>query len=301
MRDAALLAVDDLRRRGIDLRVVSVGGVEAVENPHQDEGSDNFADVAAGPRIVREAARANVRVLIGPLRANVAVADAPALQRTREIAITGTAGAPSTPGSRVFKLAPSERQLAAAAYRWMRHAFGSRICVIDDGTVDGVRRGDALRAVGPTVASSSCAGRSDAVYFATLGREPVFCAAATARRADPRVLLIAVSHRGFDPDAFTKAGALFRAVPAPIVRTPAMDAIAARYHTRAFVAADDGALRTYAAVEVAARALAASARRRGDLAAIMRSTTFATAIGPIRFDRRGDVIAPQIVVRKITP
>jgi ABC-type branched-subunit amino acid transport system substrate-binding protein len=297
LRDAVMVAVDDFRAQGVDVNVISPHGAEAVENPHQDEGSDNFMDVSAAPEIARAAARANVRVLIGPLRTNVAVAQASALRETGEVAISGTAGGPSNPGSPVFRLAPSERQLARLAYRTMRGSFGPRICVLSDGSDDGRRRAAIMEAL-PGVTLGSCVAHADAVYFATTSREPVFCSAPTAIRANPKRLLVQISHRGFDPSEFARAGALFRAEAAPIRRTPAVIAVAQRYHGRAFVLPDDGVLRTYAAVQIGVEALR-RARTPSALAATLRTQSFSTILGPVRFTNDGDPVPAAVTVVRI--
>ncbi len=297
LRDAVTLAIDDLRAQGVDVNVVSPHGAEAVENAHQDEGTDNSADVAAGPRIARAAARGGVRVLIGPLRTNVAVAQAPALRRLHEVAISGTAGGPSSPGSPVFRLAPSELQLANVAYHTMRRSFGPRICVLDDGSDDGRRRAAIMGALSG-VTLGSCIARADAVYFATTSREPVFCSARTAMRAHPRRLLVEVSHRGFDPAEFTGAGALFRTEAAAIRRTPAVIAVAQRYHARAFVLPDDAALRTYAAAQIGVEALRLAPNPTG-LAEVLRTHTFSTILGPVRFTENGDPVSAAVTVTRL--
>ncbi|MGH7714684.1 MAG: ABC transporter substrate-binding protein, partial [Vulcanimicrobiaceae bacterium] len=199
LRDAIALAVDDLRTQGINLELIAPSGAEAVENAHQDEGTDNSMDVAAAPAIARAAARANVRILIGPLRTNVAVAQAPVLAQLHQVAISGTAGGPSSAHSPVFRLAPSERQLARLAYKTMRSSFGPHICLLNDGSDDGKRRAQIIGAF-PGVMHGDCVQHADAVYFSTTSREPVFCSARTALRANPHTLLVEVSHRGFDPD-----------------------------------------------------------------------------------------------------
>jgi ABC-type branched-subunit amino acid transport system substrate-binding protein len=297
MRDAVMVAVDDLRAHGTQIDVISPHGAEAVENAHQDEGTDNSEDVAAAPAIVRASARANVHVLIGPLRTNVAVAEAATLQRLGVIAISGTAGGPSYAGSPVFRLAPSERQLANVAYRSMRRSFGPRICVLDDGSDDGRRRAAVIGAF-PGVTLGSCVAHADAVYFATTSREPVFCSARTAIRANPHKLLVEISHRGFDPMAFIPAGTLFRAEAAPLARTTAMIAVAARYHARAFVLADDGALRTYAAVQIGVEATRRASGPAG-LAEVLRTQTFSTILGPVRFTSSGDPVSAAVTVVRL--
>lgn len=291
-----MLAVDDLRTQGVNLKLIAPAGAQAVENAHEDEGTDNSMDVAAGPAIARAAARAGVRILIGPLRTNVAVAQAPVLSQLHEIAVSGTAGGPSVPNSPVFRLAPSERQLATLAYRTMRRSFGPRICVLDDGSDDGKRRAQIIGTL-PGVMHGSCVTHADAVYFSTTSREPVFCSRRTAVRADPHALLVEMSHRGFDPDDFKRAGALFRATAEPLRRGPSAIAVAQRYHARNLEFADDAALRTYAAVQVAAEALARS-RSNLNLAAMLRTQTFTTVLGPIRFTGNGDpVSAPETIVK----
>jgi len=297
LRDAVTVAVEDFRAQGVDVNIVSPHGAEAVENAHQDEGTDNSMDVVAGPRVARAAAHANVRVLIGPLRTNVAVAEAPALARLNEVAISGTAGGPSSPGSAVFRLAPSERQLANVAYRTMRRDFGPRICVLDDGSDDGRRRAAIMGAL-PGVTLGSCVAHADAVYFATTSREPVFCSARTAIRAKPLTLLVEVSHRGFDPSQFSRAGALFHVEAAPIRRTPAILSVAERYHARAFVQPDDGALRTYAATQIGVEALRRAGDRSG-LAAVLRTQTFSTILGPVRFRTDGDPVSAAVTVVRL--
>lgn len=297
LRDAIALAVGDLRAQGVHLELIAPAGAEAVENPHQDEGTDNSMDVAAAPAIARAAARAKVRILIGPLRTNVAVAQAPVLTQLHEVAISGTAGGPSAPHSPVFRLTPSERQLASVAYQRMRRSFGPHICVLDDGSDDGKRRAQIIGAF-PGVAHGDCVKHADAVYFSTTSREPVFCSARTALRANPHALLVQISDRGFDPAAFAAAGALFRATAAPIRRTPGILAVAQRYHARNLEFADDSALRTYAAVQVAAEVLT-RASSRVDLGAMLRTKTFSTALGSVRFTKDGDPVSPAITVVRL--
>jgi len=297
MRAAAMVALDDLRAQGLAVNAVSPQGAQAVENPHQDEGTDNSVDVLAAPSIARAAAAANARALVGPLRTNVAVALAPALRRFGEVAISGTAGGPSNRWSAVFRMAPSELQLARVAYRRMHRSFGARICVLNDNSDDGRRRA-AIMGEFPGVRLGNCVARADAVYFATTSREPVFCSARTAIRAHPNRLLVAISHRGFDPTDFTPDGPLFRAEAAPLARTPAMLAVAGRYHARAFVLPDDAALRTYAAVQVAIQALRRSPSASA-LAAILRTQTFSTILGPVRFQKDGDPVSPAVVVTRL--
>ena len=294
MRDAVMVAVDDLRAQGVAINVIAPHGAEAVENAHQDEGTDNSVDVAAAPAVARASAREHAYVLIGPLRTNVAVAQARTLRRHGEVAISGTAGGPSIPGSPVFRLAPSERQLAALAYRTMRRTFGPRVCVQSDNSDDGQRRAAIIGAL-PGVRFGDCVTRADAVYFATTSREPVFCSARTAIRAHPHRLLVAISHRGFDAAEFTAAGPLFRAQAAPLARSPAMIAVSERYHARAFVLADDAALRTYAAVQIGVEASTRASSAAG-LAAVLRTQNFSTILGPIRFAQDGDPVSAAVEV-----
>lgn len=297
MRDAASLAIADLHARNINVKAVAPQGAQAVENPHQDEGTDNSADVAAAPAIARAAAHAGIRILIGPLRTNVAVAEDLTLRRFHEIAISGTAGGPSEPDTPVFRLAPSERQLARLAYAAMRRQFGKRVCVLNDNSDDGRRRA-AIMGTFPGVTLGKCVAHSDAVYFATTSREPVFCSARTALRANPRRLLVEISHRGFNPGDFTRAGALYRARARPIPSAPATQEVAKRYHEREFVLPDDGALRTYAAVQVAVQALERLRGPRG-LGAIMQTQTFSTILGPVRFRRDGDPANPAMEIVRL--
>jgi ABC-type branched-subunit amino acid transport system substrate-binding protein len=297
LRDAVTLAVDDLRSSGARVKLIAPAGAGAVENAHQDEGTDNSVDVEAAPAIARAAARANARILIGPLRTNVAVAQAPALRRLHEVAISGTAGGPSDSQSPVFRLTPSEHQLAELAYRTMRRSFGARICVLDDVSDDGERRARIMSTF-PGVMRGDCVRRADAVYFSTTSREPVFCSARTALRANPHTLLIEISHRGFDPTAFAAAGQLFRATASPIARTAALLAVAQRYHAHALEFASDDALRTYAAVQVAAQVLSRT-NPGADLARALRTESFSTVLGPIRFTQDGDPVAPAMRVVRV--
>jgi len=307
MREAADVAAQDLRSKDLAVHLVGAAGAQAVQNPHQDEGSDNQADVAAGPAQIRALASQDIHVIVGPLRSNVAVAESTALARARSVAITGTAGEPSEPDSRVFKLGPSDRQLAAAARKFMLQKFGPRICVLSDGTRKARREAAAFLAQTPASprallsnprAIARCAQGADGVYLTALAAPPVFCSAQTARRAGTARLLAAMSLRSFDPLAFAGAGALWRARPVSIPRTPAADAVNNRYHARAFVRADDDALRTYAAVQVAAQAFR---REQGgyDPSRVMRATAFHTLIGTVRFERNGDRVDPPIQVARI--
>lgn len=301
-RDAIRLAADDLRLRlrAVDLRA------QAVQNPHRDEGSDNGADVEAAPDQVRKLAAAGVRILIGPLRANVAAAMIPALLSGGVVALSATALGPDPLHPVLFRLAPSERRRAQAAYARMREAFGPRACVLDDGTPEGRMRADAFSVAARHAhrasagALDACVAEADGVYFTASASEPVFCAARTARRASPQTLLAAMSHRDFAPATFAKAGALYRAVAAPIPRTARLDELARRYHARAGIAADDDDFRAYAATQIAARTaqlLAGSPNAAG----ILRRATFETAIGTIRFDPRGDPLGQKVEIRRLTP
>jgi hypothetical protein len=42
-----------------------------------------------------------------------------------------------------------------------------------------------------------------------------------------------------------------------------------------------------------------SAHRGNDPARILRTRTFATVIGPVRFDARGEIASPRIVVKSL--
>lgn len=302
MRDAVILAADDERSRGTEVSLLSALGATAVQNPHQDEGSDNDADVAEGPAVVAGLAAKGVHVVVGPLRSSVARAEESALARAHSVVISGTATAPSDIGSRIFKLAPSDRQLAAAAFAWMRAHYGGRVCVLDDGTAKARQQAAAFLSIdkrarratlGERVAE--CVRNADAVYAAALAADPVFCSAQTARRAGITALVQAMALRGFDPESFARAGALWRAEPAPIQRTAAITAVAARYHARAVVAATDSALRFYAATQIAVSA----ARADGDPKALLSTRPFATILGTVRFSDRGEIRAPAIVIRRV--
>ena len=101
-RDAIRMAAEDLRGR---LRAVDQRA-QAVQNPHRDEGSDNQADVEAAPGIVGKLGAAGVRVVVGPLRANVAAAMIPALRAHGLVALTATARGPDPLRPVLFRLAP---------------------------------------------------------------------------------------------------------------------------------------------------------------------------------------------------
>ena len=301
MRDAISVALGDARSRGAGVSLSAARGAAPVQNPHQDEGSDNDADVAAAPAEIRHLAARGIHVIVGPLRSNVARAEAGALAAENSVALSGTAREPSDTGTRVFKLAPSDGQLAASAYAWMRRRWGPRACVIDDGTSKARAEGAAFLAVDSSAkhatlgrrAVDDCVEHADAVYATALEADPIFCSARTARRAGPGTLVGAMGLRSFDPTAFSKAGRLWRAEPAAIVRTAAIRALARRYHARAFVAATDAALRFYAATQIAVDV----ARVGGNPAAFLRRDRFVTVIGTIRFNSRGEVRDPPIVVR----
>ncbi|MBV8355586.1 MAG: hypothetical protein JO101_09715 [Candidatus Eremiobacteraeota bacterium] len=124
LREAVLLAADDLRAHGLSVRLIDAPGARPVRNPHQDEGSDNGADVDAGPRDVAWLARRGVRVLVGPLRANVALGETSALRARRMIAIAPALAVPRTPATVVFSLAglpvprtPEVRRVADAYHK----------------------------------------------------------------------------------------------------------------------------------------------------------------------------------------
>lgn len=302
MRDAVTLSLDDARARAISVTLVTARGATAVQNPHQDEGSDNDDDVAAAPNEIRTLAAQGIHVVVGPLRSNVARAEESALARARSVVISGTATGPNDLGTRVFKLAPSDRQLAETAFAWMRARYGGRVCVLEDGTAKARQQADAFlsidgsarrAALGGRVAE--CAQNADAVYATALAAHPLFCSARTARRAGLTALVQAMALRGFDPTSFARAGALWRAQAAPIARTRAAAAVAARYHARAFVAATDSALRFYAATQIAV----AAGRGPGDPKALLSARAFATILGTVRFSDRGEIRAPAIVVRRV--
>ncbi|MGH7684884.1 MAG: hypothetical protein ACREMT_11105, partial [Vulcanimicrobiaceae bacterium] len=242
-----------------------------------------------------------VHVVVGPLRSNVARAENEALLQARSVVITGSARGPSDRGTRVFKLSPSDRQLAATAYAWMRGHWGNRVCVLDDGTARARYRAAAFLAIDPRARQASlghgdverCMQGVDAVYATALEADPVFCSAVTARRSPAIALVRAMALRSFDPTTFARAGKLWRAEPAPITRTAAIEAVDARYHKRAFLGATDAALRFYAATQIAVTA----ARGGGDPRVLLRNRRFGTILGTVRFNNRGELEAPAIVVR----
>lgn len=301
MRDAVALSLDDARADGIAANLVTPQGATAVQNPHQDEGSDNDADVAVAPQEIANLATRGVHVVVGPLRSNVARVDEAALATARSVAISGAAREPSDAGTRVFKLSPSDRQLAEAAYAWMRRHWGSRVCVLDDGTSKARNEAAAFVAIDPRAHRATlgrggidrCIRGTDAVYAAALEADPVFFTSETARRAPAAALVQAMSLRSFDPAAFAKAGKLWRAEPARIRRSIRIDSFADRYHSRTFVAASDSALRFYAATQIALTA----AGTGGDPQTILRSRRFATILGTVSFTSRGEIRAPAIVVQ----
>lgn len=307
MQGAAELAAADLRTEGIDVALVSASGAHPVQNPHQDEGSDNDGDVAAGPEQIRALRERGIRIVVGPLRSNVALADEAALAASAAIAITGTAGAPSETGSHVYKVGPSERQLAAAMRAFMLRRFGPRICVLDDGTRKARREAGVLLRESPRArqatlgddrAIAACVRAADGVYATALAARPISLSARTANRAGAARLLNALALRSFDPSAFTASGGLWRAESAPIARTPGLDALSLRYHKTAFVRADDDALRTYAAVQIAVAA-ARLAAGGTPLDRAMRGPVFRTVAGTVRFNDRGERAQPRIEVRRI--
>jgi hypothetical protein len=73
-----------------------------------------------------------------------------------------------------------------------------------------------------------------------------------------------------------------------------VNAFSKRYYARAFVAADDDAIRYYAALQVAA-----DATRFSNPLARLRSATFSTILGQLGFNARGELRAPPIVVHRI--
>lgn len=303
MRDAVALSIDDARARGIPVVLVTARGARAVQNPHQDEGSDNDADVAVAAAEIRNLAARGVHVIVGPLRSNVARADAGTLAAARSAAISGDARGPSDAETRVFKLSPSDRQLAAAANAWIRAHWGNRVCVLDDGTLKARHEAAAFSAIDPRARRANrtpgsidrCLRGADAVYATALEADPLFCTAATARLSPAAALVQAMSLRSFDPGAFARAGKLWRAEPAPLARSAAIDAAAARYHARAFVAATDSALRFYAATQIAI----AAAQAAVDPRTILSERPFATILGTVRFSTRGEIRAPAIVIRPL--
>ena len=278
-------------------------------NPHQDEGSDNGADVAVAPRAVQSLGEADVRVSIGPLRTNVAFAEWGPLWRYNIAALTPTAGAPSRKGpTLIYHLAPSDRQLVAAAYNRIVSTYGKNLCILDDGSPEGRLRASLMtaHATNPLHLTIPPGGaRNPLVVSCMTGMQAVFLGSRnlmifTGPRVANRLSIANLLDRTFSRDFSLTAigsryGSVYQVAAAPVPRTAQVEAVANAYHAYAKTVASDDALRTYAAVQIATVA----AVRSVDALHVLASTNFDTIIGRVAFDAYGDRVGAPIEIKQL--
>ena len=306
LREAVRLAGRDLAKRGVTVAFRDAASATPVRNPHQDEGSDNDADVAAAPKGISSLGSADVRVSVGPLRSNVAFAELLSLAQYDIAAVTPAAGLPSRLDPLVFHLAPSDRQLVDAAYARMTATYGKNLCILDDGTVEGRARARLMLAHAPNVQHLTvpqqarnplvvaCITSVDVVFLAARNLM-LFTGPRVANRLSIAHLLDQTFRRDFDLARIgSRFGAVYQPIAAPLARSPRLESVARAYHAAAKTVPSDDALRAYAAVEIAAAAAKTAWPRR-----TIQNTNFDTVIGRVAFDKYGDRLGAPIAIKKL--
>jgi len=203
------------------------------------------------------------------------------------------------PAGVLLNVAPSDRQLVAAAYARIAVRYGSRVCVLDDGTPAGSARAELMLARAPDARRASaatpgadafvegCIASSDATFVAAQ-QAMLFMGPRAADRLYVSRLFEQVLRPGFDPARIDSLfGDVYEAAPAPLARTPAVKAIAREYRARTGLAAGDDVLRTYAAAQIAAQAA------RGP------KPQYATILGEFSFGRDGESRGAGVRIRKL--
>ncbi|HEY4439614.1 MAG TPA: hypothetical protein VGN14_04120 [Candidatus Elarobacter sp.] len=248
-----------------------------VQNPHQDEGSDNDVDVRTAPSIVAAYA-ADPRVVagIGGLRRNVGDADAAAADLRGLPMVLLARWSRATHTENAFCLCVAPPRVVAFARGIAERRFGEPLRVVLIGSAAPLRRAwpDAF---------ADKRDSATAVLVIADERAPTLWRASTFARAFDRDYVRDLGHRGSHliPPGVRRGDVLVIAprFAAGTERT----AFARRYHDAAGFVPDDDALRAYAAAQI----LRAAGRTRTQVRAALAHRRFMTAAGPVAFDRDG--------------
>ncbi|HMD02340.1 MAG TPA: hypothetical protein VKG44_05180 [Candidatus Baltobacteraceae bacterium] len=251
-----------------------------IANPHEDEGSDDLAQGAHGAAIVRAfAAEPSILAIVGGLRPDIAAAEAPVAQRFSLALLSATAT--RVPGtSTFFRTAHSDEAEAFAITRLAARAgFG----------VPTVRSLDLARVAAMRAILGSPTPQG-AVYFAgPAGVGGILAGASSARELESAGILQSMGRRGFDFP--TNEHAAFELEPVSGVPPEAT----AEYQ-RAIVAAFGGPalddtfaydIATTIALSAVDEASTTGAPSRATVLRALRTETFSTLRGGVRFTLRG--------------
>jgi Periplasmic binding protein len=264
-------------------------------NPHRDEGSDNDVDLAAAPRIVAGfAAAPRIVAVVGGLRRNVGDADAAAAEAHRIPALVLARWSRTPGGANAFCLCVSPPRLVAAARATARAPFGPRLLVVLigeagllpslwPGRFDGttiVRAGDSADVF---ERARRLAAGVDAVLVLADERPPALWRSTAFRRGFTAEYVRRLEHRDF---LVAPAGA--RRGDVLVLREAALDGPARRAFVQRFHAAQGfmpspEAARAYAAAQI----LAAAGPDRAAVRRALRTRSFDTVLGRVRFDADG--------------
>lgn len=297
-------------------RQISAGAEIAAKNVGAEvTTADDLCTAAGGQAAARRLADAKVNVVVGFLCTEAIEAALPILMEARIPVITVGVRTESLTDLRaktgwiVFRLGPrgdDERSAAATmvAKLWRDDLFA----IVDDGTIYGRELAESVRNAAEQVALKP-------VFIDTYRPDTdnqIGLVARLKRAGAARVFVggegrdVAIMGRdaaNLDAETIFAGGETLRVADAEIpyapgtlmIALPEWADIADRKVLEAFKAAgvfpEGYVLPAYAAVQVAHDAAEAAAREGGTLAEKMPNRDFDTAIGPIRFDEKGDLTA----------
>lgn len=264
-----------------------------VENPHADEGSDDLAQAANGAALVSAfAAQPGIVAIVGALRPDIALAEAPVAER-ESLALLSATTTPVNDATTFFRVDHSDEAEAteAGAIAGEAHFGTPSVRSLDDA------RAAAFRAVLGTSGLSSATIFAGPAEVGSILADP---AASDALERDG--ILRLMDRRGFEFPAITAPAFAITPVPGIAPET-------ARHYQHDIVAAfgspalDD----TFSYDDAITIALTASsalpANASGNRAAVLRAlrtSTFATLRGEIHFTPAGAADRACYAVRSLS-
>jgi ABC-type branched-subunit amino acid transport system substrate-binding protein len=324
------LALDDVNASPseihfrLEVRDTARGGFQ---DPHVDEGTDNVFDPPHGASDVAAYGR-NPAVLgaLGPLRSNVAAAEIPVAARYDLPLISGSADRRGSSGATFFSLSPSPRLIGYAAAGCAQEPLHlRRVIVVSDGTRDGdavsaafasrfAQRHGVLvgemklgRIEKDPAALARAIGRShpDAVVFApSAPLRAAFLSPGFARDVLTVESAGLMTFGAFDPSAQPGAKTGYKELRAVDASdSPDGQAFIERFKRRYQEFPSSDAARFYIAARLLMDAVRTAAEpshpipARSSVLAHLRSQTYDSFLGRVRFDNHGDLAGADFLLR----
>ncbi len=265
-------------RAGIHVVITDVTRGE-VQNPHQDEGTDNERDVAGAMQIARSSSD-RFAALVGGSRRNVAASIAAVQPLVPFVSM-------STPGRAraAFCLCRDDASLRRAIVQATQHRFGSRTLLLtrDPAYATRLRSGGVTRKA-QTWRDALAGLHLDAVIL-ELGDGRFVAERAPARALLDETYLIALGHR----DAPSTPPAVHDALawgPYPLVRSPSERAFEGRFRRAYGTVPFSEAAYAFAAAQIAISAVRRSTGMTS-VRQVLKTGSFTTILGVVRFDANG--------------